>query len=64
MSLGLCSKEEWDECLAEGNVHHGPYLPNNPDEMYQTEWISWDDFLGVIHPYEETRQIIVKTVLK
>ena len=58
MSLGLSSEEEWQAI-----GHQGPYMISRPDEMYQEEWISWDEFLGVIRPYEETKQL-VQYVLK
>lgn len=63
MALGLRSKDEWDECLEDGTVHLGPYLPNKPDEMYLEEWVSWDEFLGLMRPYEEARHI-VQNILK
>jgi hypothetical protein len=46
IELGLRSKDEWDEYVADGKVDHGAYLPNHPDEMYAEEWVSWDEFLG------------------
>ena len=58
MSMGLSSKEEWQTL---GRT--GPYLISRPDEMYQEEWISWEEFLGVMRPYEETKQL-VQYVLK
>lgn len=58
MDLGLRSKEEWDEYVSDGKPQHGPYLPNHPDEMYAEEWESWEDFLGLIRPYNETRAIV------
>jgi hypothetical protein len=58
MNLGLRSKEEWDEYVADGKVYHGPYLPNDPDKMYNDEWISWDEFLGLMRPYEEAQHIV------
>jgi hypothetical protein len=58
MDLGLRSKEEWDEYVSDGKPQHGPYLPNNPDEMYVEEWESWGEFLGLIRPYNETRSIV------
>ena len=63
MDLGLRSKDEWDEYVADGKVYHGPYLPSHPDRMYEHEWVSWDEFLGLMRPYEETRYI-VQNVLK
>jgi hypothetical protein len=53
MSLGLSSKEEW-QALG----HQGPYMISRPDEMYEEEWISWEEFLGVMRPYAETKQIV------
>lgn len=58
MALGLRSKEEWDEYLEDGKKYHGPYLPSRPDEMYEDDWISWEEFLGVMRTYEETRRIV------
>jgi len=63
MKLGLRSKEEWDEYLEDGKVYHGPYLPNRPDEMYVDDWISWEEFLGIMRTYEEAKHI-VQYVLK
>ena len=59
MSLGLRSKQEWDEYIEfEGNKEHGPYLPTRPEEMYPDDFEGWDDFLGCMRPYEETRQMV------
>lgn len=58
MDLGLRSKEEWDEYVADGKVYHGPYLPNHPDKMYEHEWVSWDEFLGLMRPYNEAQHIV------
>lgn len=63
MDLGLRSKEDWDEYVADGKPFHGPYLPNHPDQMFEHEWISWDEFLGLTRPHDETRDI-VQSVLK
>jgi hypothetical protein len=32
-------------------------------EMSQEEWVSWDEFLGVMRPYGETKQL-VRSVLE
>jgi hypothetical protein len=63
MQLGLRSKEEWDDSLADGEFHHGPYLPSRPDEMYADDWVSWEEFLGICRTYEESRELVI-TVLK
>lgn len=62
ISLGLRSKEDWDEYVADGKRNHGAYLPNKPDEMYADEWISWDEFLGLRRPYHEAREIVVNVL--
>lgn len=58
LALGLRSKVDWDEYIEDGKCCHGPYLPNHPDQMYEHEWVSWDEFLGLMRPYEETRHIV------
>lgn len=58
MAMGLRSKEDWED-----GKFHGPYMISRPDEMYQEEWVSWEEFLGVMRPYEDTKQI-VQSVLK
>ena len=63
MSLGLRSKEEWDEYVADGKRYHGPYLPNRPEEMYADDWISWEEFLGIMRPYKEAREIVKNVLL-
>jgi len=63
MDLGLRSKEDWDEYVSDGKRYHGPYLPNHPDQMYALEWDSWEEFLGITRPHDETREI-VQNVLK
>ena len=63
MEMGFTCKQDWDDYMADGKVYHGPYLPNHPDEMYADEWVSWDEFLGLMRPYDETREL-VQTVLK
>jgi hypothetical protein len=58
MSLGLRGKEDWDDHLEDGIVFRGPYLPTRPDEMYADDWVSWDEFLGVMRDYDDTRRIV------
>jgi len=63
MDMGFTCKEDWDEYVADGKKYHGPYLPNHPDEMYKEDWVSWDDFLGLMRSYNDTREM-VRMVLK
>jgi hypothetical protein len=58
VNLGLRSKEEWEEYMQDGGDNHGPYLPSRPEEMYLDEWVSWEEFLGVMRPCDETRDIV------
>lgn len=58
MELGLRSKAEWDEYVEDGKVFHRSYLPNHPDEMYADEWVSWEEFLGLMRSYNDTRNIV------
>lgn len=58
LSLGLQSKAEWDEYVSDGKRGNGAYLPNRPDLMYSLEWQGWDEFLGVLRTYPETRHMV------
>jgi len=58
MSLGLRSKQEWDDYIQDEVLEHGPYLPTRPDEMYPDDFEGWEEFLGCMRPYDETRQIV------
>ena len=33
-------------------------MPSRPDEMYAEEWVSWEDFLGVLLPFDEARAVV------
>jgi hypothetical protein len=56
-NLGLRCREEWDEYLTDGKVY-GPYLPSRPDEMYKDDWVSWEEFLGIMRDYSDTQHIV------
>lgn len=58
MRLGLRSKEEWDDIREFGKAFHGAHLVSQPDLMYAKEWISWEEFLGVMRPYDEARDLV------
>lgn len=58
MRLGLRSQEEWDDIRQFGKAFHGAHSVSRPDIMYAKEWVSWDEFLGVMRPYEEAKQMI------
>jgi hypothetical protein len=58
MRLGLRSKDDWDDIREFGRAFHGAHLVSRPDIMYAKEWISWDEFLGVMRPYREAKAMI------
>jgi hypothetical protein len=60
LRFGHRSKLDWDDCVSSGQM--GQYVPSRPDEMYAPEWVSWDEFLGLIRPYEETRNLAVNVL--
>ena len=37
-------------------------VPNRPDEMYAPEWVSWEEFLGLMRSYEDTRNLAVNVL--
>ena len=60
LNFGHRSKEDWDEAMASGQL--GSYVPSHPDEMYAPEWVSWDEWLGLMRSYDETRQLAVSVL--
>lgn len=59
MSLGLRSVDDWDDYLQDGKVfQHGPYLPTRPDLMYPNDWVSWEEFLGIMRSYDDAKSIV------
>ena len=60
LQFGHRSKEDWDEAVASGQL--GQYVPSHPDEMYAPEWVSWDEWLGLMRSYEETRQLAISVL--
>jgi hypothetical protein len=42
-------------------LHHAD-VPNRPDEMYAPEWVSWEEFLGLMRSYEDTRNLAVNVL--
>ena len=58
MRLGLRSKEEWDDIRQFGRAFHGAHLVAYPNEMYAKEWVSWEEFLGVMRPYDEVKDMV------
>lgn len=62
MKLGLRSRDDWDDYLADGKCYQNKYLPNRPDEMYADDWVSWEEFLGIIRSYDDTRYLVQRVL--
>lgn len=50
-AMGMASKEEWDEYSCPGAYR----LPSDPDNVWVNEWRGWDDWLGVMLPFDVAR---------
>ena len=57
LGFGHRSKEDWDEAVASGQL--GAYVPSHPERMYAPEWAGWDEWLGLMRSYDETRRLAV-----
>ena len=55
ISFGHRSKSDWDEAVSSGQL--GQYVPSHPDEMYAPEWISWDEWLGIMRSYDDAKHL-------
>ena len=33
-------------------------MPSRPDKVYAEDWVGWDEFLGVLLPFEEARRAV------
>jgi len=55
LGFGHRSKDDWDDANASGQL--GQYVPSYPDEMYASEWVSWDEWLGIMRSYDETKNL-------
>ena len=60
LRFGHRSKADWDDAVSSGQL--GQYVPSYPDQMYEPEWISWEEFLGLTRSYDETRNIAVNVL--
>ena len=55
ISFGHRSKDDWDEAVSSGQL--GQYVPSYPDEMYAPEWQSWEEWLGLMRSYSDTKNL-------
>ena len=58
--FGHRSKADWDDAVSSGQL--GQYVPSYPEKMYEPEWISWDEFLGLTRSYTDTQNIAVNVL--
>jgi hypothetical protein len=60
--LSLRDEQEWCRWVEDNKPgitsHRRWYLPDHPDEVYIEEWLSWDDWLGVMRPYDEAVRVV------
>eukprot|EP00241_Pyramimonas_parkeae_P010860 CAMPEP_0114229642 /NCGR_PEP_ID=MMETSP0058-20121206/3026_1 /TAXON_ID=36894 /ORGANISM="Pyramimonas parkeae, CCMP726" /LENGTH=231 /DNA_ID=CAMNT_0001340751 /DNA_START=100 /DNA_END=795 /DNA_ORIENTATION=- len=49
-ALSFKSESDWDEMVSDGRKNS--YIPSDPPSVYADEWVSWDDFLGVVDMLE------------
>ncbi|KAI2500496.1 hypothetical protein MHU86_13987 [Fragilaria crotonensis] len=56
IAMGFYSKSDWDDYVSDGS--NGPYLPNHPDEMYAADWVSWEEFLGLMRDHDDARHVV------
>ena len=52
VAMGMTTPEDYQRW------RRGPYQIQRPEEMYAVEWISWDEFLGTMRTYDDTRQLV------
>ena len=55
IGFGHRSKEDWDEAVSSGQL--GQYVPSYPNEMYAPEWQSWEEWLGLMRSYNDTKNL-------
>lgn len=62
ISFGHRSKSDWDDAVSSGQL--GQYVPSHPDEMYAPEWVDWDEWLGLMRSYDDTKNLASTLGLK
>ena len=68
-NIGLLSRDEWEEWVTDNKPGitstRAWFMPNQPDEAYAARgWQGWDDWLGVILPYEAAREVVATLGIK
>lgn len=62
ISFGHRTKSDWDDAVSSGQL--GQYVPSYPDEMYAPEWVDWDEWLGLMRRYDDTKNLASTLGLK
>jgi len=64
-ALDYCNPIQWKEGYKE-NKESLNGVPQNPNQIYKDEWISWEDWFGnpKYMPYEESKTFMIKKNLK
>lgn len=55
LGFGHRSQDDWDEAVSSGQL--GQYVPSYPDEMYAPEWAGWEEWLGLMRTYDDTKNL-------
>ena len=68
-NIGLLSRDEWEEWVTDNKPGitstRAWFMTNQPDEAYAARgWQGWDDWLGVILPYEAAREVVATLGIK
>lgn len=43
-AMWFTEEADWRRMIYSGELRN-PYIPSKPDEVYQSQWVSWEDFL-------------------
>jgi len=63
-AMGMGSIEEWEDWAYNGR--RNPYIPRDPEAAYPDKFVSWDDWLGIVHfmSFTEARDYVRGLKLK
>eukprot|EP00242_Pyramimonas_sp_CCMP2087_P006347 CAMPEP_0198206802 /NCGR_PEP_ID=MMETSP1445-20131203/10340_1 /TAXON_ID=36898 /ORGANISM="Pyramimonas sp., Strain CCMP2087" /LENGTH=270 /DNA_ID=CAMNT_0043879645 /DNA_START=290 /DNA_END=1105 /DNA_ORIENTATION=- len=57
-AMGMASIDEWHDWAYNGR--RNSYIPREPEDAYPDQFVSWDDWLGVVHfmPFADAREYV------
>eukprot|EP00959_Pyramimonas_sp_CCMP1952_P212766 4451952-Pyramimonas_sp.AAC.1 len=63
-AMGMDSVEEWEDWAY--NSRRNPYIPRDPEAAYPDQFVSWDDWLGIVHfmSFSDARKYVRSLKLK